>query len=208
MARKPRDFAAEYANRKSRGLERGLTVSQARGHARVKIGEKLAHEITRTSRREDERSTLNKVLRLFSRDKDLPSALKASGVSRRRFNRLNEKYRFFNVTPSKQPFTRSEVKVHGATTLLLTGSGFASGELTFAGNDASTVGKYQYALKRAITTGDYSKLRKYRGVIVVDTSGTKHRLITGKKSIRVMIASMSDDEKSSLFEFVYVEDAA
>jgi hypothetical protein len=208
MARKTRDFAAEYASRKSRGLERGLTVSQARGHARAKIGEKLVREINRPSRREAERSTLNSVLRLFSRNNDLPSALKSSGVSQRRFNRLNKKYGFFNVTPSGQPFTRSEVKVHGATTLLLTGSGFVSGELTFAGTDAITVAVYQHALERAITTGDYSKLRKYRNVTVIDTSGTKHRLITGKKSIRAMVASMSDDEKSALFEFVYAEDAA
>ena len=39
MARKPRDHKAEYQARKAAGLARGLSVSQARGHARKDKGE-------------------------------------------------------------------------------------------------------------------------------------------------------------------------
>lgn len=39
MVRKPRDYQAEYRRRKELGRQRGLSVSQARGHARQKKGE-------------------------------------------------------------------------------------------------------------------------------------------------------------------------
>jgi hypothetical protein len=35
MARKPRDYAAEYARRIQKALDKGYTRSQARGHAKA-----------------------------------------------------------------------------------------------------------------------------------------------------------------------------
>jgi hypothetical protein len=45
MARKPRDYAAEYARRIQKGLERGLNKAQARGHPRKQYGELGAREV-------------------------------------------------------------------------------------------------------------------------------------------------------------------
>lgn len=48
--KKPRDYKAEYARRIQRNLEKGLTRSQARGHARKRLGELSITERKRVKR--------------------------------------------------------------------------------------------------------------------------------------------------------------
>jgi hypothetical protein len=78
---KKRDYKAEYARRKTDGLARGLSVSQARGHA--KAGERPSpgrpHQV------EDER--LQIALRVIRQEKSFESAARAAHLSPERLRR-------------------------------------------------------------------------------------------------------------------------
>ncbi len=80
MAKK-RDYKAEYARRKTDALARGLSVSQARGHA--KAGERPFHGPPRQI--EDER--LQVALCVLQQEKSFESAAKAARISPERLRR-------------------------------------------------------------------------------------------------------------------------
>jgi hypothetical protein len=77
MAKK-RDYKAEYALRKTNVLARGLSVSQARGHAK-------AGEASRPRQIEEER--LQVALYMLQQEKSFESAAKAARISPERLRR-------------------------------------------------------------------------------------------------------------------------
>src|SRR5690554_5564793 len=81
MAIKKRNYKAEYARRIARGKKRGLTKSQARGHA--KPGEKPIR--ARAVKSDDLLETALKNLRAIGRQGE---AAKKAGVSAERFRRF------------------------------------------------------------------------------------------------------------------------
>ena len=80
MAKK-RNYKAEYARRRTKALARGLSVSQARGHA--KVGERPSHGPP--CQIEDER--LQVALRMLRREKNFEAAAKAARISPERLRR-------------------------------------------------------------------------------------------------------------------------
>jgi hypothetical protein len=78
---KKRDYEAEYARRKTDALARGLSVSQARGHA--KAGETPSHGSP--CQIEDEQ--LQVALRVLRREKNFETAAKAARISPERLRR-------------------------------------------------------------------------------------------------------------------------
>jgi hypothetical protein len=79
MAKK-RDYKAEYALRKTNVLARGLSVSQARGHAK-------AGEASRGAPRQIEDERLQVALYMLQQEKSFESAAKAARISPERLRR-------------------------------------------------------------------------------------------------------------------------
>lgn len=82
MAHKPRDYKAEYARRKTRGLARGLSLAQARGHPRA--GETFASGKPSTPARTD---ALEAGLKQLRSGMPLKHAAKEAGVPEEKFRR-------------------------------------------------------------------------------------------------------------------------
>ena len=66
--------------------------------------------------------------------------------------------------------------------------------------DASIIGHYYNDVKKALETGDASVLRKYRGKILTDSEGKKHRLETKLDKIRDIEDSKEEPEFYEIYE--------
>lgn len=172
-----RDHEAEYRRRRERGRERGLTPSQARGHAR-------AHEVGLKAKpiKSDER--LETALRELRRTNNQAKAAKEAGVSAERFRRFlreqklaQRRGRVWEIT-DKRPRGMTAMTTRGAI------------DLTLPDYDtASLVGEHNAAVKAFRDTNDISHLRPFNERTVKDTSGRTYVLETRPNVIRRLEAS-------------------
>jgi hypothetical protein len=172
-----RDHKTEYRRRRERGRERGLTASQARGHAR-------AHEVGLKAKpiKSDER--LEAALRQLRQTHNQAKAAKEAGVSPERFRRFlreqklaERKGRVWEITDTR-PRLMTTLTTRGAIDLTL--PGFAT---------ASLVGQHNGAVKSFLDTNDASRLRRFEGLTIADTSRRTHVLETRPNVIRRLDAS-------------------
>src|SRR5258706_10471814 len=176
-SRPPRDYAVEYQRRIERGIARGLSRPQARGHARTRKGEITVKAISRATARDAEQKKLNKVLAGIGRGKPPEKAIKDAGLSRKQYERANR--RLFYIKGGKHgvpaEIRELEIALPSAQGERLSGR--------FSGRDMSIVSKYRLALAKALNTGDYSDLQKFKGVRVRDKYGHSIRLITSQRTL-------------------------
>jgi hypothetical protein len=176
MTRK-RDNKAGYRRRIEIGHARGLSRSQARGHAR-------AHEarVKAKPAKSDER--LEKALRELRLTNNQTKAAKEAGVSPERFRRFlreqklaERKGRVWEITDNR-PRDMTALTTRGAFDLKLPDF-----------ETASLVGQHNAAVKTFLDTNDISRLRPFEGSTVKDTSGRKYVLETRPNVIRRLDAS-------------------
>lgn len=169
---KVRDYRAEYQRRLARAAEKGLSRSQARGHA--KAGE--APLRPRKAVKSDDR--LEKALKALRRTGKQSSAAKEAGVSPerlRRFLRENglaeRKGRTWRITDRRPRQMR--VLTDGQAKML-----------PFNGFDqTSVVGSHLTAVQRFLETNDIAELEPFVGRSVTDAAGKTHVLETDPNSL-------------------------
>ena len=180
-----RDHKAEYRRRKVRGLARGLTLSQARGHAR-------AYEPSVRAKPPASDERLEGALRALRLTGNQTTAAKEARVSPERFRRfLREQQlaerqgRRWKITDNR-PRLMTALTTRGAIELKLPGF-----------DEASLVGRHNAAVKAFMDTNEISHLQPFEGLTVKDASGRTHVLETRPNVIRRLDAS------GETFEQVY-----
>jgi hypothetical protein len=171
MAKKPRDYAAEYRRRISRGLAKGLSRSQARGHARA--GERTRPSAPSANPNGPEESGL----KMMKRGATLKEAARVNRISQERLRRyLREN------TQASRTGRRWEIvdlrKFHFPI--------YSRGrivELWLSADEAVKAGRYMSAVSRFLPTGDASILRPFIGQGVRDVRGEFHPFETNPNTL-------------------------
>jgi hypothetical protein len=186
MARQ-RDFKAEYQRRVARAAAKGLSRSQARGHA------KAGEAPIRTRKRVKSDDRLEAALKALRRTGTQALAAKEAGVSPerlRRFLRENtlaeRRGRTWRITDRR--LRQMRVLTDGQSKMLTIG-GF---------DQASVIGSHLAAVRRFIETNDIAELEPFQGRSVKDASGKSHPLETDPNSLYRLAAAGSEG-----FEQVY-----
>lgn len=176
VARK-RDYKAEYQRRIANAAKRGLSRSQARGHARA--GEK---PIRAKRVKSDER--LEAALKLLRQMNNQGRAAKEAGVSTERFRRFlrsnslaERQGRQWRVTDNRR---RRMTVITGGEAIELTLRDFEQASLN--GRHLSAVGAF-------IRTNDIDLLDPFQGQSVIDASGQAHALETDPNELYRLAAA-------------------
>ena len=179
MARK-RDFKAEYQRRIANAAKRGLSRSQARGHARA--GEA---PIRREPLRSDDK--LEVALKRLRQTNNQARAAKEAGVSAERLRRFlrdnalaERRGRHWHITDQRR--RRMTVITEGEAR-----------QITLRDADqASLNGEHLNALQSFLRTNDIDRLRPFEGRSVIDANGKAHPLETDPNALYRLAHAGSD----------------
>lgn len=176
MARK-RDYKAEYARRLANAKKRGLSRSQARGHAR-------AGEATGGKRPTKPDPRFEEALKLYRQTGNRTAAAKALRIAPERFSR----------------FLSDAVQVSGRGKSLKIADSRPRDMTVITDGDrrkirlrdfeqASLNGEHLNAVKAFVSSNDIDVLRPFDGRSVIDAKGAAHPLETDPNILHRIIAS-------------------
>ena len=185
MARQ-RDYKSEYQRRIASATQRGLSVSQARGHARTS-------EPPIRGEREHHSERLEAALKLYRHSGNQTAAAKALHIAPERLRR----------------FLRENVEVEGrGRTLRITDKRVREMPVVSRGkvsvlrlrgfDQASLNGNHLNAVKQFLETNDIDVLASFTGQSVIDARGVSHPLETRPNTLR-RLAHAGDE----LFHEIY-----
>jgi hypothetical protein len=162
--KRKRNYRAEYRRRMARGKVKGLSPSQARGHAK---GSEKPNSAARFRPLEDKR--FQRGLRLLREDKNLAEIAKELGTSRERLVRQIE------VTNAARKRGLKWIVRDDLPRQMLLYSGGKEITITVANRRiASIIGLYMSQVGQFVRTNDPSWLSLFEGRSVTDINGVKH----------------------------------
>ena len=165
---KRRDHKAEYERRIERGLARGLTRSEARGHPTAAVAKSKASPLKSDAR-------LEIALRAMNTGAPLTWAARAAQVSPERLRRFiktnNLGTREGRAWVMRDTRARRVPMIAGST---ITVSGF---------DEASTVARFDHAVRRALETVDFEPVFAFEGQGVRDLKGKFHPFETDPNAL-------------------------
>ena len=205
-----RDFAAEYAARKARGLARGLTTRQARGHAPT--GKSIAvlrraGFVTTTGGGPD--ATLQKYYRVVERlahGERLRTAARAEHIAPGTVKRYNAERGLFqplyHYREGRPTTVRGYQVEQPGSTPILTADGQIITAPAVDTKTASTLGRYWNAVEKALK-GDERALEPFRHTVIHTRDGQHYRLLTDTNAIRAYFDSLSDADTADFWRTFY-----
>lgn len=174
MAKKPRDFRAEYKRRIANAAKRGLSRSQARGHARA--GEKPLRPKKKVSR--DIPAKVQAAIKSIQRGDSLSAAARESRIAPERLRRFLYDHDLAKRTGRSWKFTDNLHREMNITT---------NGEdklVRFSDvEQASLNGRHQAAIKAFVNSNDVEFLAPFLGQSVIDASSTAYALETDPNTL-------------------------
>lgn len=172
--RKARDYKAEYQRRITNAAKRGLSRSQARGHARA--GEKLLRPRERVSR--DIPAKVQAAIKRIQHGESLTAAAREARIAPERLRRYLYGHDLVKRTDRAWHFTD---KLHREMNVT------SNGEDRLVRfnilEQASLNGRHQAAIKAFVNSNDTDFLTPFVGQSVIDTSGTAHPLETDPNTL-------------------------
>lgn len=174
MAKKPRDFRAEYKRRITNAAKRGLSRSQARGHARA--GEKPLRPKKNTSRNIP--AKVQAAIKGIQQGSSLSAAAREARIAPERLRRFLYDHDLAKRAGRAWRFTDNLQREMNVT---------SNGEdklVRFSDfEQASLNGRHQAAIKAFVNNNDPDFLTSFIGQSVIDASGIAHPLETDRNTL-------------------------
>ena len=191
--RRKRNFATEYERRITRGLAKGLSRSQARGHPKTKE-KPISRRGRLTSLTSDQ---WQQVLKSLRTEKSLTRAAKAAHVSPERFKREAA-----GKAIAKRK-GRWVVRFDLPRRMLLYSDGRAVVVTVGTFEEASLIGRYNAAVRNFLRSNNPKYLEPFVGQSVTDITGASHNFDTNKNSL-YRLSHAGEDEFSQIYRLVVV----
>lgn len=191
---KNRDFKAEYQRRRQLAKERGLTIAQARGHARK--GESKISELKRSGLIDTARKTTLErfylAIKSVASGKSLSRAAKDANISPITIKKLDSERHILQRTPDGTHWKITST----ATFPILTRDGKLIKDIALDRKNARLVGAYWNAVNKA-RLGDISALNDFINSTVFDMNGNEYQLLTSIDDLISIMEQMGDADRES-----------
>lgn len=174
---KKRDYSREYQRRIANATKRGLSRSQARGHA--KAGEAVVGKRTAQGGQKFEDA-----LKRYRRTGDRAEAAKVFGIAPERFSRFLANA--VTVSGRGKSLKISDARPREMNVM----TGGENRRMKLRDYDQSALnGDHQNAVKAFVSSSDLDLIRPFEGKSVIDTKGKAHLLETDPNTLHRIAAS-------------------
>src|SRR5215211_2707787 len=205
MAKRRRNHKREYARRKQLARERGLSLSQARGHP--KKGERSVSEMKRKGyfARTRKEEAARRAIRRMTRGESMSRAARAEGISPSTVKRYGMEHGLLEHVPHGEArrFAPSYRVGRAPRFRIIQAGGLPVGPVQVDARNASILGRYWNAVKKWRRNGDASTLGEFRGVVVKDVHGRRYTLAVDPQEIDLAFALMGPEEREGFEQNIY-----
>ncbi len=185
-----RDYRAEYQRRIASAAKRGLSRSQARGHARIGEAAILPLTVPR------DRDRFEAALKLYRNNRNQASAAKAVGLSPERLRR------FLRENVQIEGRGRSlKIIDHRRREMAVISNGELHRRILRDFDQASLNGEYLNAVKAFLSSNDIDPLVSFEGRSVIDAKGKEHRLETNPNTLH-RLAHAGDEVFHEIYRLI------
>jgi hypothetical protein len=186
-----RKLSPAYARRIARGLAKGLTRPQARGHPAA--GEKYISKRPTPSLKEHK---LQLVIKEMKEGKSLTASARHAGVQPETVRRTLRSAKLLRKK-RKRWVIRDDIPTH----MLLYAEREARSVIPAEGKNRSAVGKFMNAVKAFLRTNDPAALAPFAGKSVRDIAGKQHRFETDPHEL-YRLASIGTEKFEDIYKFI------